>query len=153
MRHWIVKRLQWSAVLGAALFVAVQFIPVDRTNPPIQTTVTAPTAVRSLLRRACFDCHSNETRWPWYSRIAPVSWLTARHVRDGRKDLNFSQWPAFDFTAQSLILRGIEKQLAGNAMPPRSYKLGHPEARLTAAEREVLLEWVRSDQGGTDEIW
>ena len=144
---------KWSAVLGAALFVVAQFIPVERTNPPVQTDVTAPLAVRSVLAKACYDCHSHETRWPWYSRMAPISWLTARHVREGRKDLNFSRWPAFDFTSQDLILHEIEQQVSNRKMPPRSYLLGHPGARLTTAERQLVLEWSRSAGAAGEEIW
>lgn len=145
--------LKSSVALGAALFLVAQFIPVDRTNPPVETDVTAPAAVREILVKACFDCHSHETRWPWYSRIAPVSWLTARHVHEGRGDLNFSRWPAFDFTSQDLILREITQQIQRGAMPPRSYLLGHPEARLTADERRVLLEWADAGQDSGTEAW
>ncbi len=149
----IEPRLKWSAALGVALLLGAQLVPVDRTNPPVQSTVAAPAAVRTILVKACFDCHSNETRWPWYSRIAPISWWTAGHVREGRKDLNFSIWPTFDFTSQDLILREIEKQISTDAMPPRGYRLGHPEARLTDAERQTLLAWTREGQQEEEIQW
>src|SRR5690242_8962779 len=74
------------------LVIVIQVIPVTRDNPPGETEVPAPDSVRVVLRRACYDCHSNETVWPWYSRIAPVSWLLARDVHQGRRELNFSTW-------------------------------------------------------------
>ncbi len=127
----------------AALLVLIQFWPVKRTNPPVTSDVVASTEVKALLRRACYDCHSNETRWPWYSRVAPVSWLLADHVKDGRKDLNFSEWPVLDFEAQQEAFEDITKQLQEGKMPLLSYKLGHPESWLNAEERAVLLDWAR----------
>ena len=85
--------------LGFALIViltGIQFIPVERSNPPARSAVAAPSEVQALLRRACFDCHSNETVWPWYSHIAPVSLLIAGDVRRGRKEVNFSAWEKYD---------------------------------------------------------
>jgi hypothetical protein len=133
-----------GAVVLAALFLLIQLKTVDRTNPPVEADLVAPAAVEEILRRTCYDCHSHETRWPWYSRLAPVSWWLANHVRLGRADLNFSQWPLFDYQAQGLFLRDIEKQLEDGTMPLRSYVLGHPEARITAAEKTLLVEWARS---------
>lgn len=138
------RKILFGAAVLAALFLLMQVKTVDRTNPPVEADLVAPPVVESLLRRACYDCHSHETSWPWYSRLAPVSWWLAEHVRQGRADLNFSQWPLFDNEAQELFLRDIEKQLEDGTMPLRSYVLGHPEARLTAAEKTLLLEWARS---------
>ena len=142
-----------AAMAGAGLFLLMQFVPVERSNPPVQADLQAPAAVREVLVRACYDCHSHETQWPWYSRIAPMSWWIAGHVADGRKDLNFSRWPTFDFAGQELILAEIEKQVASGHMPPRSYAFGHPEARLTGAEKEVLLQWIRAGVGAEDDPW
>lgn len=131
-------------VLLAAL-AGIQFVPVERTNPPVRLDVSAPAAVDSVLRRACYDCHSNETRWPWYSRVAPVSWFVVDHVHDGRGDLNFSEWPAFDFELQAGLFHDIEEQVSEDKMPLRSYRLLHPEARLSQRDREVLLRWARTN--------
>ena len=125
------------------LFVAVQFVPVDRTNPPVTTRARVPSDVEPLLRSACFDCHSHETTWPWYSRVAPLSWLIADHVTEGRRDLNFSRWPAFDLDAQDLLLREIAREVAAGDMPPRSYAAAHSAARLTAAQRDQIVSWAR----------
>lgn len=131
-----------SAVAAAAALLAIQLVPVDRTNPPVRNDVDAPPAVAAVLRAACYDCHSRQTRWPWYARVAPVSWGIARHVREGRRELDFSDWPVIDFTAQDELLREIAKEVDKGAMPPSSYRWGHPESRLTAAQREIVVQWA-----------
>lgn len=137
------RYLTGAAALAAALVVGIQFVPVDRTNPEPVSPVTAPAEVLEILDRACFDCHSHRTRWPWYSRLAPVSWWLAHHVDEGRGDLNFDVWPVFDPDERELYLRDIEQQLVKGEMPPGYYKIAHPEARLTASEVDVLLAWSR----------
>lgn len=127
------------------LLGAAQFIPVDRTNPPVTSEVDAPPAVLALLKRACYDCHSNRTRWPWYSHVAPVSWLLADHVHDGRADLNFSEWPVFDLEGRSLAMEDIRKEMTHHGMPLKSYLILHPEARLTDAEYDTLARWAGAD--------
>ena len=136
-----------GAALFAALFLLIQFVPADRSNPPVGADLVAPAVVKKILKRSCYDCHSNETRWPWYSRIAPVSWWLAEHVEEGRSDLNFSQWPLFDMETRGHLMRDIEKQLTDGSMPLRSYALGHREARLSDRDREILLEWTRTAAG------
>ena len=136
--------LRWGVPGIVTLLAALQMVPSDRTNPPVRSDVGAPDEVKVILRRACYDCHSHETRWPWYSRVAPVSWWISGHVKDARGDLNFSEWPGFDFELQGMAFRDIERQVSKGEMPPRSYKILHPEARLTPAERELIIDWARS---------
>ena len=93
----------------------------------------AGTHVRELAVRACFDCHSNQTRWPWYSHVAPMSWLVQDHVDEGRRELNFSDWNRGSSEADEAA-----ETVRDREMPPQSYLLLHPEARLTDAEREQL---------------
>jgi hypothetical protein len=143
LKRHIAPRLVISAAVLVALFLLIQLIPVEQTNPPVEADLTAPDAVKDILRRACYDCHSHETRWPWYGRVAPFSWWLAEHVIEGRADLNFSRWPLFDFEARELMLRDIEKQLVDGTMPLPSYLVGHREARLSDMDRKVLLEWAR----------
>lgn len=139
----------WARRVGLVLllaFLGAQFFQPSRTNPPIRSEVAAPDAVRSILRAACYDCHSNETRWRWYHRVAPVSWYTVRHVHRGRADLNFSEWPAFDIEAQEELFAEIREELREDEMPLDSYRLVHPAARLSEVERRRLIRWAGGEE-------
>lgn len=131
-----------AIVIAAA---AAQLVPVDRSNPPVGIELDAPADVRAILERSCFDCHSHHTRWPWYSRVAPVSWLVARDVREGRREMNFSEWPAFDLEEQDHLLASVVKQVERGKMPLPIYVIMHGEARLSAADRRRLTDWARGD--------
>ena len=135
-----------AAILVAA--VAAQLVPVQRDNPPVRMEVAAPADVRAILERSCYDCHSNHTRWPWYSRVAPVSWLVASDVHKGRKEINFSEWPMFDFKEQDHLLEQVDKQITRGKMPLPVYLIMHGDAQLRPADREKLLAWARSGSGG-----
>lgn len=127
--------------LAAAMVILlgfIQLIPYGRnhTNPPVvaEPNWDSP-ETRELAQRACFDCHSNESSWPWYSNIAPVSWLVQRDVDEGREALNFSEWGSRRYEVEE-IFEVIEE----GEMPPLVYMLQHPEARLTAAEKNDLVQ-------------
>ncbi len=141
-----ILRPRYVALAVAALLVIIQLKPVTRDNPPIQNEIGVSSEIMDLLRRACYDCHSNETKWPWYSRVAPVSWLVADHVEEGRGHLNFSEWPAFDVEEQEHLFEEMEEVMEEGEMPLKSYLVLHREARLTREEREALLRWIRGDQ-------
>ena len=138
-------------LFAGAVFLAIQLVPYGHrhSNPPI---VVEPrwdgAATRGLAARACFDCHSNETRWPWYSNVAPASWMVQEHVDAGRRALNFSEWNR----ASEEASEAAEAVLEGE-MPPASYLFAHPEARLTAAERSQLARGLVATVGrvGTDD--
>ncbi len=120
----------------AVVFIASQIIPYGRnhTNPPVrQEPKWDRLETRLMARHACMDCHSNQTVWPWYSSIAPFSWLIERDVNEGRHELNFSEWDRPQKDAQESA-----KVIRSGAMPPRSYLLAHPEARLEPVEKEAL---------------
>jgi heme-binding protein len=136
----------WPAVLGVGLLglvTALQFVPVSRTNPPERERAIAPPDVRTILQRSCYDCHSNETHWPWYSRIAPASFLISRDVTEGRRELNLSTWSQYDARRKARKLREIGEQVEKGKMPQWYYVILHPDARLSAADRQLLLEWSR----------
>jgi hypothetical protein len=136
----------WGVVAAALLAAAaIQLVPVRRTNPETRFEVEAPPEVRTILERSCYDCHSNRTRWPWYSCVAPVSWLVARDVMKGRSELNFSEWPAFDFEEQDDHMSRIAKQVDRRKMPLPIYLLVHGEARLSPEQRRILLAWARGE--------
>ena len=123
------------------ILLLIQLVPVERTNPPVTERVEASPDVEGVLERACFDCHSNETRWPWYARVAPASWLLTHNVEEGRGELNFSEWDYYDAEEQiDLVDRVVEVTTSGE-MPPWEYLPLHPTARLSARDTEVLQGW------------
>ncbi len=131
-------------VLGVAaiLFAAIQLLPVKRDNPPVEEEVAAPPAVREILRRACYDCHSHETSWPWYSYVAPVSWLISDDVHHAREHLNFSTWNDYDRDERAELLEEAWEKVEDNEMPLWYYLPLHPDAELSGSDREALRAWV-----------
>ena len=142
-----VVKLAAFAFCGA--FIAIQFVPVSRTNPPVQGDFRGSTEVVSILRRACYDCHSNETVWPWYSRVAPLSWVIAHDVNEGRAVLNFSTWDQLSAEKQAEAVKESWEEVAEGKMPTWYYVALHPEARLSANDQSVLRAW--SGSGSTKE--
>ena len=146
MKRTIGRVLKIFVIFLAAAFVLIQFIPYGRnhTNPPVvqEPAWNAP-ETRAMAVRACFDCHSNETVWPWYTNIAPVSWLTQRDVDEGRHKLNFSDIANFGEEAGE----AGETVLKGE-MPPLQYFPTHPEARLNDTERQQLAQGLDLTLGG-----
>jgi hypothetical protein len=138
--------LRTTAIAAAVLLVAAQFVRLARTNPPVEPArafharVEMPAEVRAIVARACRDCHSHETRWPWYSRVAPVSWLLTHHVNHGRQHLNFSHWDG-DAEKTGHALEEICEEVRGGAMPLRSYLLLHHQARLSEDDVRTLCAW------------
>jgi hypothetical protein len=137
------KKLKWIFAALVVAFGLLQLTNPARTNPPVVNDLPAtnpPPNVAALLHAACYDCHSYETKWPLYSRIAPSSWLVVSDVNEGRKHLNFSDWPQEPDRAAKKFDR-INEVLDYREMPPKKYTLLHPEARLTDAQRQGLLDW------------
>jgi hypothetical protein len=122
------------------LIVGAQFVPVDRSNPPVTRELNWDSIeTRQLAQRACFDCHSNETVWPWYAYLAPVSWRLAEHVEHGRGHLNFSEWDSPNENFEE-----IEEVLDDGEMPLWDYLILHGEARLTEQETQMLKEGLQA---------
>jgi hypothetical protein len=141
------RKLRYIIPLGIVLvFGAMQLVPTEaRTNPQIVSDISAPPEVKSILMRACYDCHSYETNWPWYSRVAPVSWLVVRDVNEARDELNFSAWSGYDPEEQAHLITEIWENVEEGEMPLKMYKPLHPEARLTSADLEVLQSWAATN--------
>lgn len=139
------KKLKWIFIGALVLFAALQLFNPSHTNPPVKSdffAATAPPApVAGAIRAACYDCHSHETVWPLYSRIAPVSWLIASDVNEGRKHLNFSDWPA-DSARAAKNLDRVNEVIDYQEMPPKKYTLIHANARLTEDQRKTVLDWT-----------
>ena len=129
--------------LGVIL-IGIQFIPVERTNPPVSMDINAPENIAGILRTSCYDCHSNETVWPWYSKIAPVSFLVAGDVKEGREHLNFSEWDKYDTDKKGKILEEIVEEIQKENMPLSSYTFTHPNAKLDDYRIKLIKDWVNS---------
>jgi hypothetical protein len=140
------KMVKWIFGAVVVAFALLQFTNPTRTNPPVVHDFLAanmsPLEITGMFRAACYDCHSYETKWPWYSHVAPVSWLVASDVKEARRYLNFSEWPIDDPDRAASRLENISEQLGYKEMPPVEYKLMHPAAWLTTAQREQLIQWV-----------
>lgn len=140
--------LRLAAILIVAA-LAIQLVPYGRshTNPPVlQEPAWDSPQTRALAQRACFDCHSNETVWPWYSNIAPISWLAQRDVEEGREKLNFSEWGRGEQEIDELA-----EVIREGEMPMPIYLLQHPEARLSAAEKQALINGLVASTGFSGE--
>jgi hypothetical protein len=142
------KKLKWIFAALAAVFVLLQLTNPSRTNPPVapghdlMATNAPPPEIAALLHTACYNCHSHETQWPWYSHVAPVSWLVANDVTRGRERLDFSEWPRELPERAAKRLERISEEVDYKDMPPAKYTLMHPEAQLTAGQREQLMQWA-----------
>lgn len=146
------KLIRWILVVLVLAVVGIQFVPVERTNPPVVSEVSAPGEVAAVLERACYDCHSNETKWPWYSYVAPASWFVTNHVEHARGDLNFSEWPTLDLELQEHAYHDIDEQVSEGKMPLESYTWMHRDAQLSEDERQLIVRWARSRSlGGSGE--
>ena len=133
--------LKWL-LLPAGVFAGIQFVPVDRTNPAVEESFAGPPEVQSILERSCYDCHSNETRWPWYSRLAPASWLLAKDVREAREHLNFSTWNRYDEGSRQHLIEEIGEEVEEGNMPLWFYLPLHPSARLATEDLSAISAWV-----------
>lgn len=144
------KHLKWILPGALVIFAALQLFNPSRTSPPVTNDFVAaahpPAAVAASIRAACYDCHSYETRWPWYSRIAPVSWLIASDVNGGRRHLLLSDWPADSERAIAKLDR-INEALDDREMPPKKYTLLHADARLSDAQRQEIMAWTGAAAG------
>jgi hypothetical protein len=135
-----------------ALLLGIQAIRPARTNPAVvqghrlEDAISLPAGVDSVLNRACSDCHSNLTRWPWYSNVAPVSWFVINHVDDGRRQMNFSEWQRpgvadpMEYARRRFHSACSEVRTGG--MPLRSYLLVHRNARLSAEDVQTICDWA-----------
>jgi hypothetical protein len=145
----MMKKLKWVFGALVVVFALLQFANPARTNPPVVQDLMAtnmpPPHVAALLHAACYDCHSHETKWPWYSHIAPAAWLVVSDVNEGRKHLNLSAWPAADSVRAAKKLDRMSEEIDYREMPPSKYTLLHADARLTDADRKELTGWLDTE--------
>jgi len=136
-------------VLAAVVlvFVAIQLAPVERSNPPVVADFDGPPEVKTVLKESCYDCHSHEVRWPWYSRVAPASWLVAHDVEEAREHLNFSAWGTYDAKKRAKMIEEVWEEVEDGEMPLGKYLLLHSDARLTDQDRAILKRWATAEAG------
>lgn len=137
----MVKRvLLWGTVAVVALLLLIQLVPYGRAhdNPPVTKAAALPAAAQRVMATSCGDCHSNLTKWPWYTNVAPASWLVQKDVDEGRENLNFSEW-----NTPQPGLDDIVEQISSGEMPPTKYTILHPGAKLSGSEKTALLDGMR----------
>ena len=134
------------------VIIAIQFIhPAHNTSKQIMATditklVPVPDSVQTILKNACYDCHSNNTAYPWYSNVQPVDWFLANHVSGGKHNLNFSEFGSYTPKRQVNKLSGISNEVEDDGMPLWSYRLIHKNARLTANEKTLIINWANKSK-------
>jgi|TARA_Y100000031_G_scaffold146074_1_gene179450 hypothetical protein len=143
MRNW--KKRTWVLFFVIDFFVVIQFIPVNRDNPEVTGEIEAPTDVMAILQRSCYDCHSNETVWQWYSYVAPASWLIARDVHIGREELNFSEWKNYNTKQKNHKRKECGEEVEEGEMPLWFYTPLHPEAKLLPEDVETIKKWSNGE--------
>lgn len=143
----MLRPLLWA--LPAGLMV-IQFIRPDRNvnektaTGDITQVYIIPDTVQTILRQACYDCHSNNTRYPWYMNIQPAGWFMAGHVRDGKAELNFNEYTTYTAKRRRSKLKSIQSQITKGEMPLSSYTLLHRDARLSDAQKKMITQWIDS---------
>lgn len=140
-------RIIWLALI--LVFAVIQLFPIEKTNPVFEPSndfiaiENPPPKIAKLLKDACYDCHSYETKYPWYTNIQPVGWWVRGHYRGGRKHLNFSEWVQYNVTDKSRGLAEMAEEVEETKMPLMTYWLAHPEAKLSEADRAELVQYFK----------
>jgi len=131
------------------IILIIQFFRIDKINPIVNldddfiTLTEPPKEITTILKASCYDCHSNESTYPWYSNIAPVSWWIKDHIDEGRKELNFSKWSTYNLKKKDHKLEEMIEEVDEGEMPLSPYPLTHPEAQLNEIQKETLLNWLK----------
>jgi hypothetical protein len=139
-----------AIIIIIAILVIIQFFRIDKSNPPANmeedfiTITNPPTDMGIMLKESCYDCHSHHTKYPWYSKFAPVSWLLKEHVNNGRNHLNFSVWTDYKESKKNHKLDECIEMIETGEMPMKGYVLLHEEADLTDAQKKAMIDWFRS---------
>ena len=136
------KTISTLSVILIAGSIIIQFIRPKVENPPVTADIQAPANVKNILKRACYDCHSNQTELKWFDKISPVYWRVAEHVKAGRKGLNFSEWNKLAPPDQNAKLWEAVNQIAQDAMPLKDYELVHPSAKVSSGDLAVLKNYL-----------
>lgn len=146
------KILKWIGIGIIVILACIQVVRPDRTNPAVdrgktmQANAQVPPEVQAIFERSCYDCHSNQTKWPWYTNVAPVSWFIADHVKDGREELSFSEWGAYAPKKADHKLEEICEMVEKGEMPLESYLILHSGAKLSEPDKQTLCNWTKAER-------
>jgi hypothetical protein len=148
----LLKVLRWVLIIAVVSLLIAQFFGPSKTNPPIDPTQSIESRlqvkppVAAIFERSCNDCHSNKTRWPWYSNVAPVSWFVIGHVNEGRENMNFSEWGRYTQRDNDSLLRQVCREVRAGVMPLSSYTPLHPGSKLSAADVKTICDWTDAER-------
>lgn len=148
----LTRILKWVAVGIACLVLAIQFVGPAKSNPAVTESQTVHAhlqvtpQVAAIFDRSCNDCHSSKTRWPWYSKVAPVSWFVIDHVNHGRSHLNLSEWGYYNKAEAGEMLEEICAEVKAGAMPLSSYTPLHPGSKLSTEDVKLLCDWTHAER-------
>ena len=143
------KRIKKILLAILIVVVVIQFIQPARNKSgqalptDIEKTYSIPQDITVILKNACYDCHSNNTRYPWYVNTQPTAWIMAGHIKDGKAKLNFSEFGSYPIRRQASKLKGIANSIKDDEMPLSSYKLMHNSARLSETDKKLLTDWMQ----------
>lgn len=151
-RKPILRRvLKISIIVIVVAFIVGQFIRPDFSNPPVVPSETlaastvVPADVQMVITRSCGDCHSNETQYPWYSKVTPFNWYLSNHINEGRREMNFSVWNTYPAKKKLRKLEELCEQIEHGEMPLPSYLWIHQDAALTDSDRTLLCDWSKAE--------
>ncbi len=146
------RKIIWIVVIIlVAVFIFIQFFGIDRSVPAtdpsldLMTVTNPPERVQYLIHQGCYDCHSYETQYPWYSYVQPVSWFLRGHIKEARDHMNFSIWGQYSADTQKDKLKHAARMVKSRKMPLWSFRIEHPEARMTDADIDTLDNWFNKE--------
>lgn len=152
------RLLKLGLLLGVIVLIGIQFLPQQRNEKnqvvvsDLFRTLPVPERIGSILKRSCYDCHSNATRYPWYAKVQPISWWLAGHIRDGKKELNFDEFGSYSWRRQQSKLAAVANSVEDGTMPLSSYTLIHQSAKLSATEKQLIISWMHSTKDSLSRI-
>jgi hypothetical protein len=152
MKSKLFRIFRWVVIGLVCGLIVSQFHRPAKTNPAadasqsIESRLQVTPPVAAILGRSCNDCHSNKTRWPWYSNVAPVSWFVIGHVNEARQNMNFSEWGRYTQRDVDGLLKQICKEVKGGGMPLSSYTPLHPGSKLSTEDVKVLCDWTEAER-------
>lgn len=144
--------LKKIGIAVVVILVLIQFKRIDKTNPEFNeaedfiTITQPPTEIATLIKDACYDCHSHQSKYPWYTNVAPISWVIEHHIEEGRGHLNFSTWGTYPDKKADHKLEECAEEVEEGEMPMKPYVVMHSEAKMTAAQKTALVEWFESQR-------